>query len=155
LQKDRKMSNQTTKELQAELVTTMKRWQKIEDASVASTGRIIEQTDNPLIRLVMEIIQRDSQMHHRVQALIAGSLESAAISLKPEEMTAVWESIEKHIELEKQMVGFVEETLETLKGRKMLVQEYLLHYLRTDEKKHDELLEALEGIKKGMYPYAS
>ncbi|MGD8395972.1 MAG: hypothetical protein PVF43_10890 [Candidatus Eiseniibacteriota bacterium] len=149
------MSNQTTKELQAELVTTMKRWQKIEDASVASTGRIIEQTDNPLIRLVMEIIQRDSQMHHRVQALIAGSLESAAISLKPEEMTAVWESIEKHIELEKQMVGFVEETLETLKGRKMLVQEYLLHYLRTDEKKHDELLEALEGIKKGMYPYAS
>jgi hypothetical protein len=149
------MSKQTTKELQEELVTTMKRWQKIEDASVASTGRIIEQTENPLIRLVMEIIQRDSQMHHRVQALIAGSLESEAISLQPEEMTAVWESIEKHIELEKQMVGFVEETLETLKGRKMLVQEYLLHYLRTDEKKHDELLEALEGIKKGMYPYAS
>jgi hypothetical protein len=145
----------TTKDLQQNLVATMRRWQKIENASVASTGRVIEQTDNPLIRLVMEIIQADSQMHHRVQEFIAASLETKPISLTPEEMTAVWDGIEKHTELERQMVDYVEETIESIKGRKMLVQEYLLNYLRNDEKKHDALLSALEGIKKGMYPYAS
>ena len=64
-----------TKELQAKLVTEMKSWQKIENASVASTGKVIEQTENPIIRLVMEIIQSDSQMHHRVQQFIADTLE--------------------------------------------------------------------------------
>jgi hypothetical protein len=145
----------TTKELQEHLVETMRHWQKIENASVASTGRVIEKTENPLIRLVMEIIQADSQMHHRVQELIASTLVREPVTLTPEEMTAVWEGIEKHIELEKQMVGYVEQTLAEIKGRKMLVQEYLLNYLRNDEKKHDSLLAALEGIKKGMYPYAS
>jgi hypothetical protein len=30
---------------------------------------------------------------------------------------------------------------------------YLLEYLLTDERKHDKLLEEMEKIKKGMYPY--
>ena len=50
----------STKDIQAKLVETMEHWQKIEDASVASTGQIIDQTKHPLIRLVMEIIQADS-----------------------------------------------------------------------------------------------
>ena len=141
------------KELQENLLETMKRWQKIEDASVASTGRIIEQTENPIIRLVAEIIQQDSQTHHRVQQFIASTLEGAAVSLSPDEMVQVWDSIEKHIKIEKQMVGQVEEALGALRGKKMLVQEYLLEYLAEDERKHDHLLESLEKIKKGMYPY--
>jgi hypothetical protein len=145
----------STKEIQEKLVRDMKTWQKIEDASVASTGKIIEQTDNPLIRLVAEIIQLDSQMHHRVQQLIIDTFEKQAISLTPEEMGTVWESIENHIAIEKRMVGAVDETLSALKGKKMLVQEYFLNYLRQDEQKHDELLSALDKIKKGMYPYAS
>lgn len=123
--------------------------------SVASTGQVIEQTGNPLIRLVMEIIQSDSQMHHRVQAFIANSLEREAIALTPDQLTEVWSSIEKHIEIERQMVRYVEEALNSIRGRKMLVQEYFLNYLHNDEKKHEALLEALEGIKGGMYPYAS
>ena len=143
----------STKELQETLLETMKRWQKIEDASVASTGRIIEQTQNPIIRLVAEIIQHDSQTHHRVQKFIASTLEGSPVSLSPDDMVEVWDSIEKHIKIEKQMVGQVEEALRTLEGKKMLVQEYLLEYLREDERKHDNLLESLEKIKKGMYPY--
>jgi hypothetical protein len=143
-----------TKEIQEKLVATMRTWQKIEDAAVASTGRIIEQTGNPLIRLVMEIVQLDSQMHHRVQEFIAASLTEKAVSLTPEELGAVSAGIENHNAIERKMVGYVEETLSALKGKKMLVQEYLLHYLRDDEKKHDALLSALDKIKQGMYPYA-
>ena len=143
----------STKEIQEKLVEIMKRWQKIEDASVVSTGKIIEQTDNPLIRLIMEIIQRDSRMHYRVQQLIADSLERKAIALTPEEIGGVWDSIQKHIDIEKRMVGYVDEALKSLKGKKMMVQEYLLAYLKEDEKKHDNLLETLNQVKKGMYPY--
>jgi hypothetical protein len=143
----------TTKEIQKDIVSNMKLWQKIENASVASTGKIIQKTDNPIIRMVMEIIQQDSQMHYRVQELIAESLEGKAVALTPEDVRDAWSMIEKHIELEKKTVEFAESALKALKGRKMVVQEYLLNYLLEDENKHNHILESLGIIKKGLYPY--
>ena len=143
----------TTKEVQEKIISNMKNWQKIENASVASTGNIMERTENPIVRLIMEIIQRDSQMHYRVQELIADSLETKTIALTPEEVADVWGMIEKHIELEKKTVQYAEEALEALKGKKMVVQEYLLNYLLEDENKHNHILDALGIIKKGLYPY--
>ena len=118
----------STKETQVKIVDNMRRWQKIEDASIASTGNIFEKTDNAIVRLVMEIIQRDSMMHHRVQEMIADSLERKTIVLNPDDLNQVWEMIEKHIELEKRTVQLAEEALDALKGKKMVVQEYLLNY---------------------------
>ncbi len=140
------------KALQAEIVDAMKKWQKVEDASLASTGRIIEKTTNPIIRLTMEVIQRDSQMHYNVEKWVAESLQDATISLTPEELNAVWTMIEHHIELEHKMIDAVEKLLPSLKGKRMVVQEYLLNYLLEDETKHANLLKRLEGIKRGMLP---
>jgi hypothetical protein len=146
----------STKEVQDSIVGAMQRWQKVEDASVASTGRVIEKTNNPLIRLVMEIIQRDSQMHHRVQGMIADSLSvpTRTVKLDPDELAEVWSMIEKHIEIERRTVELAQEALATIQGKQMLVQEYLLRYLLLDEEKHNALLDQLEAVKKGMYPYA-
>jgi hypothetical protein len=143
----------STKEVQEKLVATMKQWQKVENASIASTGKVIEKTDNPIVRLVMEIIGRDSQMHYRLQELVADSLETKTISLNPDELAEVWEMIEKHIELEKKTVALASEALEAIAGRKMVIQEYLLRYLLRDEEKHNAVLEELATIKSGMYPY--
>ena len=143
----------STKERQEQIVANMKRWQKVENASVASTGRIIEKTENPVIRLIMEVIQRDSQMHHRVQELIVDSLEHKAVSLNTDELVEIWDGIEKHIEIEKQTIDLAQDAIASLKGKKMVVQEYLLNYLLVDEEKHTLMLETLEKIKKGMYPY--
>jgi hypothetical protein len=143
----------STKEIQEEIADNMRRWQKIENASVASTGNVIEATENPVVRLVMEIIQRDSQMHYRVQELIADSLESKTVTLTPDELAVVWDKVEKHIELEKKTVELAEKALAALRGKKMTVQEYLLDYLLIDENKHNRILETLGTIKKGMYPY--
>ena len=143
----------STKEIQEQIVQKMKDWKKIENASVASTGRVIDKTENPIIRLIMEIIQRDSQMHYHIQELVIASLESMTISLTPEELGEVWELVEKHIELEKKTIELANDSLEALRGRKMVVQEYLLDYLRIDEEKHNAILDTLSTIKKGMYPY--
>ena len=143
----------STKEVQELIVDNMKRWQKIENASVASTGAVMERTENPIVRLVMEIIQRDSQMHFRIQELIADSLTTKTMTLSPDDLADVWDMIEKHIKLEVKTVELANEALGALKGKKMVVQEYLLDYLLIDEEKHNKILNNLEIIKKGMYPY--
>ena len=141
------------KKVQEEILATMQAWQKIENAAVASTGQVIEKTENPIVRLVMEIIQRDSQMHYRIQEFIADSVSTKTVTLTPEELGDVWGMIEQHIELEKKTVALAQQSLNALKGSKMVVQEYLLHYLLEDENKHNNILKQLETIKKGMYPY--
>ncbi len=143
----------SVKETQDKIVATMEKWQKIENASVASTGRVIAKTGNPLVRLVMEIIQADSQMHYRVQQMVSDAAGTGTVSISPDELLEVWDMIENHIKIEKQTIELAEELLEAVKGKNMVVAEYLLHYLRLDEQKHEELLADLEGVKKGMYPY--
>ncbi|UCG34274.1 MAG: hypothetical protein JSU68_06475 [Phycisphaerales bacterium] len=142
-----------TKELQEKLVANMKAWQKIESDSIEMTARILKQTENPVVRQVMAIIMQDSSAHYHVQQLIIDSLEKEAISLQPEELGNVWGLVEKHIALERKTIEYAKEALAALKGTKMVVQQYLLEYMLIDEEKHNKILDNLEGIKKGMYPY--
>ena len=143
----------STQDLQEKIIANMRRWQKIENATVDQMDEIIEKTDNPLIQLVMEIIRADSQNHFRVQELIATTLESGTQSFSPDEFVEVWDLIENHIKTEKEAEKIAADCVEMLKGKKMVIQEYLLHYLLEDEAKHDRLLENMDMMKKGMYPY--
>jgi hypothetical protein len=140
-----------TKEIQQNLVKTMQEWQGVERASIASTGAVIGKTTSPLIHLVMEIIQRDSQMHHRVQQFIVDSLESAPVAITPEDMREISAMIDAHLKLEEKMVGSVNAAIAQVRGKKMGIQEYLLNFLVEDEKKHENLLTALATIKSGLY----
>ncbi len=143
----------STKELQEQLTATLKKWQKVENASVSSTGKVIEKTDNSVIRLVMEMIQRDSQFHYRVQEFLIDILEGKTVTLNPDELEVIWDGVEKHIEIEKETINLAKDALDKLKGKKMVIHEYLLNYLMIDEEKHNAVLETLGTIKKGMYPY--
>ncbi len=142
-----------TKEKQEKLVATMRQWQKIEDATVVQTAKMRAQTENALIRQVMDIIQRDSIMHHRVQQMVIDSLESEQINVPVDELVQMWDSIEQHIQLERKTIALAKESLEDLAGTKNVVQTYLVSFLKADEEKHDKLLSDLELIKKSMYPY--
>ena len=148
------MAKMKKKEVQQALIDNMEAWRKIENASIASTGRVIEKTENPIVRLVMEIIGRDSQMHYRVQGWIAECLAGRTVTLSPDEVADVWGMVEEHISLERKTLRLAEDSLEAIKGSKgMLVQAYLLEYLLEDERKHNKLLDRLVDIQKGMYPY--
>jgi hypothetical protein len=153
--KTTKPKKETKKQIQQDVIANMETWRKIENSSAASTGRVMEKTKNPIVRLVMEIIQRDSQMHYQVQGWIADSLSGKqTVSLAPEEVGKVWGMIEDHIKLEKKTVKLAKKAITAIDGAKaMLVQSFLLEYLLEDEKKHNLLLERLASIKKGMYPY--
>ena len=135
----------------AELASTLRRWQEIEDSSVAACTRIMEETQNPLIRLVMEIIRQDSVMHKKVQQVMLDSMEKQAISLTPDDLAQIWESIERHTEMEKETLALAEKAQQNCR---LFVLRHLLTYLIEDEQKHDRLLAQLESFKRGIYPYA-
>jgi len=135
----------------SELVGVLRKWQEIEDGSVASTTQITTKTKNPLIRLVMEIIRQDSIMHKKVQQFLIDSLEKEAVSLTPEELGEIWESVERHAEMEKETIGLAEQLR---KNCRLFVQRHLLTYLIEDERLHDRLLGQLEDFKRNIYPYA-
>jgi hypothetical protein len=133
-----------------EMIDSLREWQGIERKAMEQTAEIMEQTSNPFIRIIMEIIRQDSLMHHRVQQVIIDSLTREAVTLTPEEIGSIWDKIEEHDETEKEVIAIAQQ----LKDKAWTpIHKQLLDYLLTDEKKHDTLLEQLGELKKGMYPY--
>ena len=141
----------STKEQQEILVNKMVQWQKLETAAVTQTANIMGKAEHPLIRLVAEIIQRDSQMHFRVQQAIIDSL-TTSVHVPVEQLAEIWDTIEEHIKIEKRTVEMAQASLKALEGSHSVIAQYLLRYLLADEEKHDKLLADLELIKKKMYP---
>ena len=117
-----------------ELVPLLRQWQGIEDMS-----------------LVMEIIRQDSVMHRKVQQVMIDSLEKEAITLTPEELALIWDSVERHAAMEKETIDLA---MEARRNCPLFVLRHLLTYLLEDEQKHDRLLSQLEDFKRGIYPYA-
>lgn len=141
----------STKEKQEKLIEILRAWQRIENRSSSQAQEIIERTRNPVIRMVMEIIQRDSAMHYRVQQFVIDSFEGQAIDLTVDDLERVWGAIEAHIEAERKTGELVAAAQDALAGTRNVVQQLLLSYLANDERKHDQLLEDLSLVKRGMY----
>ncbi len=141
-----------TKAEQLEMLKeTLRKWQKVEDGSVEHTTAILEKTQNPLIRLVMEIIRQDSVMHKKVQQAILDSLEKEAFTLQPEELGEIWEMIEVHDRQEEEAIRMAEQAR---RNCPLVIQRQLLEYLIDDERKHERLMGHLEDFKRSLYPYA-
>lgn len=130
---------------QDKLIELLKNWQKLEDAAVQSTTDIIKSSRNPFIQIIMEIIRQDSVMHRRVQQLIIDSMQISDFKIDSSEIKELWDKIEEHDEMERKVIKLAELAKEETDSP---VVKYLLDYLLTDEKKHDNLLIHLEQLKK-------
>jgi hypothetical protein len=140
----------TQKERDEKLLALMKEWQKVEDDAISSTSEILKKTENPIVRLVMEVIRQDSANHRKTQQLIIDHFEKESLKLNPDELLEFWDMVEKHAEIEKKTIALAKESL--METNAPMIG-YLLNYLLTDETKHNELLEEMSRIKSGMYPY--
>ncbi len=136
----------STREMQQRLVENLREWQKIETAQIGLIGGVLETTSNPVVSVIMEIIQRDSQMHHRVQQLIIDSLESRVVTLEPGDVELVRDKLVSHLAMEEETVRLAETSLAALAGSELALQEYLMDFLRRDEEKHREMLKGLEDV---------
>ena len=139
------------KERQEELVALLKKWQKLEESGIAYLKDLQSKTDNVVLKEVLEIIKQDSGQHRRVQQLILDGLTKEAFSVTPEEVGAIWDKLEEHDELEKETISMAHEAR---KNSNQLFVRFFLGYLLADEEKHHRMLENLEDVKRGLYPYA-
>lgn len=131
----------------ARFVETLRTWQGLERHALEVTSKVIQETDNEVIREVMEIIRNDSLQHHRVQQFLIDSFTKKAPSLTSEELGRIWTAIEEHDKVEKRTIELAKQLREELN---FPVQRVLLDYLLADEEKHDKLLEHLDEVKRGM-----
>src|SRR5512134_1330011 len=112
-----------TKEIRQDLVKRMRYWQEVERTSVASTAAVLEKTNHPLLRLVMEIIKRDSELHERIQQFIVDAVETKPVTLTPDDLADISAPLDHHLRLEDQMAEAVNASLENIRGHKMLIEE--------------------------------
>ena len=129
------------------MVKLLKNWQKLERKAIDDTAEMIEETKNPLVRMIMSIIRHDSLMHHRVQQFLIDSVTEEDVPVSREDLAHIWEKIEQHDRLEKKTIAMAEELREQAWSP---VHKQLLGYLLEDEKKHDSLIGQLQEVKVGM-----
>jgi hypothetical protein len=141
------MDHTTGQESVDKLVRAMREWQGIERHAIETTTKIIEKSNNPLIRQFMEIIRNDSVQHHRVQQFIIDSLTKEAVTLSHDDLAQIWEEIEAHDKVEAKTIQIAKELKQECK---FFVQRSLLEYLLADEQKHDFILKELDNFKKNM-----
>jgi uncharacterized protein YbcC (UPF0753/DUF2309 family) len=140
------MANQGPEKVE-KMVKLLKTWQGLERQAMDDTAEIIEETKNPLVRMVMSIIRHDSLMHHRVQQFLIDSVTEADVPVSREDLARIWEKIEEHDRLEKKTIEMATQLRDEAWSP---VHKQLLSYLLADEQKHDTLIGQLEEIKKGM-----
>ncbi len=130
-----------------ETVGLLREWQGLERQAIETTAEIMEQTDNLLIRQIMEIIRNDSVQHHRVQQFIIDVMTREAITISPGDMADVWSKLEEHDELERRTIEMAKDLKEKSTDP---VASLLLDYLIRDEQKHDTLLQELDALKRHL-----
>jgi hypothetical protein len=135
------------KERVEEAVGLLRNWQALEREAIETTAEIMEETNNLLIRQIMEIIRNDSVQHHRVQQFIIDIMTREPVMMSPDDMAEVWTRLEEHDELERQTIELAKELKE--KSRDPVVS-VLLEYLIVDEQKHDMLIGQLEAVKRHL-----
>ena len=129
------------------LVGALRQWQGIERKAIDSCAEIMEKTDNPLIRQMMEIIRNDSVQHHRVQGFLINTMTKEAVTMRPQDLAEVWTQIEEHDKVERETIELAKQLQAETKDP---VARILLEYLITDEQKHDHIIGQLEELKKHM-----
>ncbi|MCP4901594.1 MAG: hypothetical protein GY906_31915 [bacterium] len=127
-----------------DMIEVLRRWQGIERESIEMTAVIMEETTNPLVRQIMEIIRNDSVQHHRVQQFLIDSMTMTPVSMSHADLAKIWTKIEEHDETEREAVRVAKELREMATDP---VQKILLDYLIRDEEKHDTILGELEEFK--------
>ena len=102
---------------------------------------------NPTVKGVLKGISLDSVKHAEMYNSAVKLLTSVPQALTQENLDQRKKLVEKHIELEAELIEKISNTLPTVENKKVKV---LLNAILADEKRHHELLkEILEILVKG------
>ncbi len=137
-------------EKKGRFLADLDKWQKMESTSARTCTEVQKRTENPLIKMVAEIIRRDSETHIEVLELIKNSLTKQALHLTPDELQEIWDLVDGYHKIEQKSVDIAQQAI---RDSRLFAIRHLLTYLLEDEAKHLKLLNQLDDFKRNLFPY--
>lgn len=121
----------------------MKRQIIIEKEIVDSLNKGIADIKNPPVKGVLKGISLDSMKHAELYASALTLLTKVSQALTQENLDAQRALVEKHIQLEAELIKKIENMMPTIENSKV---KFLLESILTDEKRHHAMLKTVLEI---------
>jgi rubrerythrin len=125
------------------LVDFIKKQITIEHAIVSSLNKSLAEIGNPTVKGVLKGISLDSVKHAEMYESALKLLTSVSQALTQENLDKQRELVEKHIQLEAELIEKIGNVLPTVENNKVKL---LLNAILADEKRHHALLKAVLEI---------
>jgi rubrerythrin len=125
------------------LVEFMKRQIIIEKEIVDSLNKGIADIKNPPVKGVLKGISLDSVKHAELYSAAVTLLTKVSTALKQENLDAQRALVEKHIQMEAELIKKLEKIMPTIENSKV---RFLLDSILTDERRHHALLKTVLEI---------
>ena len=126
-----------------DLIEFMKRQIVIENEIVQSLNKGIVDIKNPPVKGVLKGISLDSVKHAELYASAIALLTDVPQALKQENLDEQRTLVEKHIQMEAELIKKLEKMLPTIENKKVA---FLLKAILTDEQRHHAMLKTVLDI---------
>ena len=123
-----------------ELIDFIKRQINIEKEIVTSLNKGLVDIKNPPVKGVLKGISLDSVKHAELYASALSLLTNVSQALTQENLDAQKALVEKHIQLEADLIGKIENILPKIDNKKV---KFLVESILTDEKRHHAMLKTV------------
>ena len=130
-----------------DLIGFLKEQIKVENKIVDSLNKSLPEIDNSTVKGVLKGISLDSIKHAEMYASAVRLITTVAKAMTQENLDKQKDLVEKHIQMEAELIKKISKVLPTIKDSKVKL---LLKAILEDEKRHHGLLkEVLEILVKG------
>jgi rubrerythrin len=126
-----------------DLVEFMKRQIVIEKEIVDSLNKGIVEIKNPPVKGVLKGISLDSVKHAELYSAAVTLLTNVSQALKQENLDAQRALVEKHIQMEAELIKKLEKMMPVIENSKV---KFLLNAILTDERRHHAMLKMVLEI---------
>jgi hypothetical protein len=133
-----------------ELAKILKDWQNLEDDTISFSEDLMKKSNNDFVKVIMEMIKRDSEKHKAMQQFVIDHLTKRAIEIAPQDLVPLGDVLDRHLQAEAKSMGLANAAITKSKD---FFANFIINYLMADEIKHHEMLTKLEQIKGQVYPY--
>ena len=123
-----------------ELIDFIKRQINIEKEIVTSLNKGLVDIKNPPVKGVLKGISLDSVKHAELYASALSLLTNVSQALTQEDLDAQKELVERHIQLEADLISKIKNILPKIDNQKV---KFLIESILTDEKRHHAMLKTV------------
>ena len=125
------------------LLEFLKNQIKVEKEIVASLEKPLMIMKNPAVKGVLKGVSLDSIKHAELYMSAVTLLTEASTALTQENLDEQRALVEKHIEIESQLIKILEKKIPTIENKKVV---FLLEAILSDERRHHEMLKMVLEI---------